>query len=149
MTGTDTKPCAGCGKPTTGMCWTDCGMSLCGAPLCGECQHVDEKYGWRHEPKEQNPLFIGVDLSSQPDMTAATVVLSPEALAALPEVQALIRQAVEAERERIITGLRDEADVIPCSEDAMVTKGCADLIEADFSYDEAERIAAIRKRGEG
>lgn len=72
-----------------------------------------------------------------------------DALAALPEVQALIRQAVEAERERIITGLRDEADVIPCREDAMVTEGCADLIEADFSYDEAERIAAIRKRGEG
>jgi len=32
------------------MCWTDCGMSLCGAPLCGDCRHVDEKYGWRHEP---------------------------------------------------------------------------------------------------
>lgn len=73
----------------------------------------------------------------------------PAVLAALPEVQALIRQAVEAERKRIIAGLRDEADVIPCSEDAMVTEGCADLIEADFSHDDAERIAAIRKRGEG
>ena len=45
------KPCAGCGKPTSGMCWTDCGMSLCGSPLCGDCIHVDEKYGWRHETR--------------------------------------------------------------------------------------------------
>ncbi len=47
----DELKCEGCGKPTTGRCWTDCGMSLCGAPLCGECRHVDEKYGWRHEPR--------------------------------------------------------------------------------------------------
>ena len=45
------KLCVGCGKPTTGICWTDCGMSLCGAPLCGSCTHVDEKWGWRHEPR--------------------------------------------------------------------------------------------------
>ena len=45
------RPCAGCGKPSTGMCWTDCGMSLCGAPICANCSHVDEKYGWRHEPR--------------------------------------------------------------------------------------------------
>lgn len=43
-------PCVSCGQPTGGMCWTDCGMSLCGAPLCSNCRHVDEKYGWRHEP---------------------------------------------------------------------------------------------------
>lgn len=45
------RPCSGCGQPTGGMCWTDLGMSLCGAPLCSNCQHVDEKYGWRHEPR--------------------------------------------------------------------------------------------------
>ena len=45
------KPCVGCGKPTTGMCWTDCGMSLCGAPLCGDCVHIDQKYGWDHKPR--------------------------------------------------------------------------------------------------
>lgn len=99
-------------------------------------------------PKQQ-PIYIGVDLSSQPDQTAAQIVLTREALAALPEVQAIVRQAVEAERGRIISALRYEADVIPCSEDAMVTEGCADLIEANFCYDEAERIATIRKRGEG
>ena len=45
------RSCSGCGEQTTGMCWTDCGMSLCGAPLCGKCQHVDEERGWRHEPR--------------------------------------------------------------------------------------------------
>ena len=73
----------------------------------------------------------------------------PAVLAALPEVQALIAEAVAKERARIIAALREEADVLPCCEDAKVTEGCADLIEADFAYDEAERIAAIRKRGEG
>lgn len=43
--------CVGCGQPTDGMCWTDCGMSLCGAPLCGDCCHIGEKFGWRHEPR--------------------------------------------------------------------------------------------------
>lgn len=50
MTAPD-KLCAGCGEPTDGMCWTDCGMSLCGDALCENCTHVDEKYGWRHEPR--------------------------------------------------------------------------------------------------
>ena len=45
------EACAGCGKLTTGMCWTDCGMSLCGAPLCDDCTHVDQKYGWVHRPR--------------------------------------------------------------------------------------------------
>lgn len=49
----DAKPCAGCGELTEGKCWTDCGMSLCYAPLCNKCRHVDEKYGWRHEPRER------------------------------------------------------------------------------------------------
>lgn len=87
-------------------------------------------------------------LMDHPDYTQY-IRRDPAVLAALPEVQDIVRQAVEAERGRIISALRYEADVIPCSEDAMVTEGCADLIEANFCYDEAERIAAIRKRGEG
>ena len=44
-------PCCGCGQLTSGACWTDCGMSLCGASLCGDCCRIDEKFGWRHEPR--------------------------------------------------------------------------------------------------
>ncbi len=39
------KPCAGCGTPTTSMCWMDCGMSLCGAPLCDDCRHKGTSIG--------------------------------------------------------------------------------------------------------
>lgn len=45
------------------------------------------------------------------------------------------------ERERIARALEDEADVIPCQEDAAVTRSCARLIRADFSHDGAERLA--------
>lgn len=43
--------CVGCGQPATGMCWTDCGMSLCGAPICDTCRHIDETHGWTHGPR--------------------------------------------------------------------------------------------------
>ena len=42
--------CDGCGQPTESTCWVDRGMSLCGFPLCGNCQHVDERFGWSHKP---------------------------------------------------------------------------------------------------
>lgn len=54
MTG-ELKACVGCRKQTTGMCHADCGMAICGSPLCNGCQHVDEPYGWRHEPRV-NPV---------------------------------------------------------------------------------------------
>ena len=47
------------------------------------------------------------------------------------------------ERERIARALDDEANVIPCQEDAMVTRTCARLVRANFSCDEAERLAEI------
>lgn len=42
--------------------------------------------------------------------------------------------------EHIVTGLDAEAECLPCSEDAAVTRGNAALVRANFSYDEAERI---------
>jgi hypothetical protein len=68
------------------------------------------------------------------DILAAGYV-TPEAHAAA------IREAVDAERARIIQGLKDEADVLPCAEDAAVIQSCAELVRADFSYDEAERLS--------
>ena len=47
--------CSGCGAETDGKCWVDCGMSLCGAPLCENCKHVDTRVGsfrsFEHRPK--------------------------------------------------------------------------------------------------
>ena len=47
--------CVSCEVETEGSCWVDCGMSICGAPLCDDCQHIDEHIGsfrsWRHDKK--------------------------------------------------------------------------------------------------
>jgi hypothetical protein len=59
----------------------------------------------------------------------------------LVEATLIIAQVILAERERIVACLKDEADLTPCSEDAMVTRSNARLIEADFSYEEADRLA--------
>jgi hypothetical protein len=55
---------------------------------------------------------------------------------------ALIATAVAAERERIIQGIEDEADVTPCLEDANVVRRIALLVRADFSYDRVEELEA-------
>ena len=52
-----------------------------------------------------------------------------------------LREAVEAERERIAVALEAEADLLPCAEDAAVTRSNAALIRADFSYEDADRPA--------
>jgi len=51
--------CVGCGKPANGMCWTDCGMSLCGAPICDTCRHIDETHGWSHGPRAPAKVTLG------------------------------------------------------------------------------------------
>lgn len=53
------------------------------------------------------PIYIGFDLSSQPDWAEGQVVLSRQALAALPEVQALIAGAFEAAAQAAIAEDRD------------------------------------------
>jgi hypothetical protein len=54
-----------------------------------------------------------------------------------------ISDQILAERERIAAALNDEADLIPCAEDAEVTRSNARLVRADFSYEEADRLAEL------
>lgn len=62
--------------------------------------------------------------------------------ALIPTIQEAERAVGRTEeRERIAKALEDEADLTPCEEDAKVVRGCAALVRADFSYDEAERLA--------
>lgn len=51
--------CCGCGKPSTHRCMADCGITHCGAYLCDECCHIDEKVGWRHGPRQQSSSATG------------------------------------------------------------------------------------------
>lgn len=60
----------------------------------------------------------------------------------------VVAKAIFAERLRIISRLKEEADLTPCSEDAMVTRSNARLIEADFSYEEADRLLEIEEARE-
>lgn len=48
------------------------------------------------------------------------------------------RQVVTEERNRIADALDFEASVCPCEEDAAVIRSCANLVRADFSYEQAE-----------
>ncbi len=50
-------------------------------------------------------------------------------------------QATNHEKERIAQALDYEASVTPCEEDAVVTRNCARLVRADFSYEAAEQIS--------
>ncbi|WP_370677577.1 hypothetical protein [Pleomorphomonas sp. PLEO] len=57
-----------------------------------------------------------------------------------------IAKAILAERERIAAALDEEADLIPCAEDAMVTRSNARLVRADFDYEVADHLAEEEER---
>lgn len=82
------------------------------------------------------------------DIPAEILNMAAEAVEAMPhrapfkaDVLEAIAKAILAERQRIIASLKEEADLTPCSEDAMVTRSNARLIEANFSYEDDERLA--------
>ncbi|WP_375590168.1 hypothetical protein ABWH89_04885 [Hoeflea alexandrii] len=55
----------------------------------------------------------------------------------------LTEQEIRAdEREKIASDLDYEASITPCAEDAVVVRDCARLVRANFSYEEAERLAS-------
>ncbi|KIC39393.1 hypothetical protein [Leisingera sp. ANG-M7] len=49
-----TEKCVSCGQPATHNCMADCGMSLCGSPLCDDCHHVHVGgvWGWDHQRRK-------------------------------------------------------------------------------------------------
>ena len=47
-----------------------------------------------------------------------------------------------AERARIVKALKEEASLTPCPEDAAVTYENALLVQANFSYEERDRLRA-------
>jgi len=47
----DLGRCSGCGCVTDGRCHVDVAGFTCGQHLCDDCTHVDQRYGWTHEPK--------------------------------------------------------------------------------------------------
>lgn len=74
---------------------------------------------------------------------------SPPQFAAGVDIGEVVRFIRMKERERIAAALDEEADVIPCAEDAMVTRSNARLVRADFSYEDADRLAEEEDRTDG
>ena len=70
--------------------------------------------------------------TSLPDLIAADVdaALRKQDELHAPAPSDGLREAVEAERERIAVALEAEADLLPCAEDAAVTRSNAALIRA-------------------
>lgn len=74
--------------------------------------------------------------------------VAAQQIRSLPAPTDALDRAIEAERTRIADAIAYEASVLPCAEDAAVMASCAELVRANFSYDDAERTeyAAIRAR---
>lgn len=91
--------------------------------------------------KEDAP--IGIKMQMTPDLAnkLSDRIAHRRASQAAPAPSDGLREAVEAERERIAVALEAEADLLPCAEDAAVTRSNAALIRADFSYEDADRAA--------
>ena len=76
------------------------------------------------------------------DISAAirALITDPQRGALAVHVAAEVAKARAEEKQRIIDALREEAGVLPCDEDAGVVADCADLIEANFSYEDCEAL---------
>ena len=125
------------------------------APWCTEDDEWDGRCVTTLE-RLNEPLVpiakVGVDydepFESRQKACANLIAAAPDLLvgyrAALDEIDRLTAALAEAtirERDRIAISLEQEAEMTPCAEDASVVRGCARLIRADFSYDDADADA--------
>lgn len=74
-----------------------------------------------------------------------TVAERDAALARAEKAETALETVISDERNRIADHIEDEAGMTPCPEDAGVLRDCAWLVRADFSYDEAERLATLAR----
>lgn len=87
-----TQKCDCCGRPATRHCAVDCGMSLCGAPLCDTCRHVDRKFGWTHMALREN-----VDLTAEPNAADFSFVEKPDEFRVTLQVIGEVRLTIKAD----------------------------------------------------
>lgn len=99
---------------------------------------LGEAPGARSQPSAAPPTILAAADA------ARTAALRHDANDLIGALNAAVNVAVAMEKERIVDGLREEAEMQSCAEDIKVTRENALLIEADFSYDEMERIRAER-----
>jgi len=108
----DLKKCSGCGCVTNGRCHVDVAGFTCGKPLCDDCTHVDQRYSWTHEPKNElvkrlreGVVFAGSDEAVAPGVIRVVSEFKTDALCyeAADMIEEL--EAIVAQMGRVIDGM--------------------------------------------
>ena len=98
------RKCSGCGCVTDGRCHVDVAGFTCGQPLCDDCTHVDGRYSWTHEPKNElvRRLRDGTVFVASPAAGVSGVIsefktdaLCYEAADMIEELEAKLEEALE------------------------------------------------------
>ena len=98
------RKCSGCGYLTYSRCNVDVAGFTCGQPLCDECTHVDQRYSWTHEPKNElvkrlrgGTVFVASDAAGVSGVISEfkTDALCYEAADMIEELEAKLEEALE------------------------------------------------------
>jgi len=100
----DLKKCSGCGCVTNGRCHVDIAGFTCGQPLCNSCTHVDKRYSWTHEPKNElikrlrdGTVFVASDAAGVSGVISEfkTDALLDEAADMIEDLEVKLAEALE------------------------------------------------------
>jgi len=98
------KKCSGCGCVTNGRCHVDVAGFTCGQPLCDDCTHVDQRYSWTHEPKNElvkrlrdGTVFVASEAAGVSGVISEfkTDALCYEAADMIEDLEAKLEEALE------------------------------------------------------
>ena len=98
------KKCSGCGCVTDGRCHVDVAGFTCGQPMCDDCTHVDQRYSWTHEPKNElvkrlrdGTVFVASDAAGVSGVISEfkTDALCYEAADMIEDLEAKLAEALE------------------------------------------------------
>jgi len=100
----DLRKCSGCGCVTDGRCHVDVAGFTCGQPLCDDCTHVDQRYSWTHEPKNElvkrlrdGTVFVASEAAGVSGVISEfkTDALCDEAADMIEDLEAKLEEALE------------------------------------------------------
>ena len=107
------KKCSGCGCVTDRRCDVDIAGFTCGQPLCDDCTHVDGRYSWTHEPKNElvKRLRDGTVFVASPAAGVSGVISEFKTDALLYEAADMIEE-LEAKLEEALEMALDECGFV-------------------------------------
>ena len=116
------KKCSGCGCVTDRRCDVDIAGFTCGQPLCDDCTHVDGRYSWTHEPKNElvKRLRDGTVFVASPAAGVSGVISEFKTDALCDEAADMIEE-LEAKLEKAVTALKFYRSAINLRIDCEIT----------------------------